>query len=683
MIIGKLIPAATGLKRYRRIEIEPSEPLPARRRRRRCSTSDELAAELGLGDGDLASALRRRLRARTCRTRGDRRRRRRDGLRRGARRARRPARRGRRAEDARRPSAARPRRCRLGDAAAAVDQPDRGGSVGTSSVAPGRCAAHCVARLVERVVDPGQRPLRAGVGVDRRELPVRVLAAPGFGRSSGRVAAPGSPARAGRWSLARSSQPLHQTSSKNLCSASRCAPALAERKWAIPSAWIQAPGGRSSDVKPNSEITPSMSTRSSGTRWFAGVYPIFHATTASLSCCARSTLCNGGSVNVAAPRADDSTRRRRGTAQPSGLPLNDPPTRHPACAALRRSPRTSRSSTSTAGRARRRRSTSRTRSAARAALWGSKWFAIGMARRRSAPGCCTSRRSRSPRSRSSRRSLAGGVALIAVMADRIFGFKVGRRQWWGLGLTAVGLILLGDHDAAHRRLALDSFSIAAMIAFQAGLLGVGALLIIGPRRRRARPSTTASCSPPPRASSSASATSPSRRSPASSATTACIGARQPVDRCRARRLGGRLLRLGPQPAGRRGRRGHRHHRHRGQHRLHRRRHPRLRRPDAGRPARHRRPGRRLPAGDRRLGAHAGAARRLRFGRPWFRRPRRRSRVALGRCSPARPYPVGLGAARALPTVGSVQGPNCGWLGGRTVTAAVASRRAAARSASRA
>ena len=28
VIIGKLIPAATGLKRYRTIEIEPSEPLP-------------------------------------------------------------------------------------------------------------------------------------------------------------------------------------------------------------------------------------------------------------------------------------------------------------------------------------------------------------------------------------------------------------------------------------------------------------------------------------------------------------------------------------------------------------------------------------------------------------------------------------------------------------------------------
>ena len=35
VIIGKLIPAATGLKRYRRIEIEPSEAAAARGRRAR------------------------------------------------------------------------------------------------------------------------------------------------------------------------------------------------------------------------------------------------------------------------------------------------------------------------------------------------------------------------------------------------------------------------------------------------------------------------------------------------------------------------------------------------------------------------------------------------------------------------------------------------------------------------
>ncbi|MEA2388293.1 MAG: DNA-directed polymerase subunit beta, partial [Thermoleophilaceae bacterium] len=55
VIIGKLIPAATGLRRYRRLEIEPAEPIP------RPSPDEiglldesELAAELGLtGNGDL------------------------------------------------------------------------------------------------------------------------------------------------------------------------------------------------------------------------------------------------------------------------------------------------------------------------------------------------------------------------------------------------------------------------------------------------------------------------------------------------------------------------------------------------------------------------------------------------------------------------------------------------------
>jgi DNA-directed RNA polymerase subunit beta' len=52
VIIGKLIPAATGLKRYRRIEIEPSEPLPRGIDEAGLLDHDELAAELGLTDGD-------------------------------------------------------------------------------------------------------------------------------------------------------------------------------------------------------------------------------------------------------------------------------------------------------------------------------------------------------------------------------------------------------------------------------------------------------------------------------------------------------------------------------------------------------------------------------------------------------------------------------------------------------
>ncbi len=52
VIIGKLIPAATGLKRYRRIEIEPSEPLPRAIDDVGLLDQDEIAAELGLSGGD-------------------------------------------------------------------------------------------------------------------------------------------------------------------------------------------------------------------------------------------------------------------------------------------------------------------------------------------------------------------------------------------------------------------------------------------------------------------------------------------------------------------------------------------------------------------------------------------------------------------------------------------------------
>src|SRR5436309_9406693 len=76
--------------------------------------------------------------------------------------------------------------------------------------------------------------------------------------------------------------------------------------------------------------------------------------------------------------------------------------------------------------------------------------------------------------------LAGGVVLLAVLAERMFGLKIGRRQWLGLGLTALGLVLLGltlpvEHGAH------SHFSLPGMISFEAGLVAGGTLLIMGPR----------------------------------------------------------------------------------------------------------------------------------------------------------------------------------------------------------
>jgi hypothetical protein len=76
--------------------------------------------------------------------------------------------------------------------------------------------------------------------------------------------------------------------------------------------------------------------------------------------------------------------------------------------------------------------------------------------------------------------LAGGVVLLAVMAERMFGLGISRRQWLGLILTAGGLVLLGlSLPAVHG--AHSRFSVPGMIAFETVLLLVGTLLIIGPR----------------------------------------------------------------------------------------------------------------------------------------------------------------------------------------------------------
>ncbi len=39
--------------------------------------------------------------------------------------------------------------------------------------------------------------------------------------------------------------------------------------------------------------------------------------------------------------------------------------------------------------------------------------------------------------------ISGGLVFLAVLADRWFGFELGRREWLGVGLTALGLAFLG------------------------------------------------------------------------------------------------------------------------------------------------------------------------------------------------------------------------------------------------
>ncbi|HTA32252.1 MAG TPA: hypothetical protein VK721_02415 [Solirubrobacteraceae bacterium] len=112
-------------------------------------------------------------------------------------------------------------------------------------------------------------------------------------------------------------------------------------------------------------------------------------------------------------------------------------------------------------------------------LYSSKWFTLGMIIATASWGLHVAALSLAPMS-VVQVSLAAGVVFIAVMAERMFGFSVGRRQWLGLCLTAGGLVLLGlTLPAMHG--AHSHFSDVAMISFEAGLFGIGGLLLMGPR----------------------------------------------------------------------------------------------------------------------------------------------------------------------------------------------------------
>ena len=80
--------------------------------------------------------------------------------------------------------------------------------------------------------------------------------------------------------------------------------------------------------------------------------------------------------------------------------------------------------------------------------------------------------------------LAGGAVLLAVLAQRVFGHDVTKRQWAGLVLGGLGLALLlvtvprlEDHSS--------SFSVSAMIAFEVGLTLLAAGFAWGHRTGRA------------------------------------------------------------------------------------------------------------------------------------------------------------------------------------------------------
>jgi drug/metabolite transporter (DMT)-like permease len=112
-------------------------------------------------------------------------------------------------------------------------------------------------------------------------------------------------------------------------------------------------------------------------------------------------------------------------------------------------------------------------------LFRSKWFTVGMLVAVAAWGLHVAAMALAPLSLV-QAVLAGGLVLLTVLAERFFGHSVGKRQWLGVGLTALGLTLLAvtlpTHSGAH-----SGYSLAGMIAFEAGLLAIGTFLVLSPR----------------------------------------------------------------------------------------------------------------------------------------------------------------------------------------------------------
>ena len=109
-----------------------------------------------------------------------------------------------------------------------------------------------------------------------------------------------------------------------------------------------------------------------------------------------------------------------------------------------------------------------------AGLFRSKWFLIGWVVAIVAWGLHVGALALAPLS-IVQAVLSGGLVFLAVLAERFFGFELGRRQWTGVTITAAGLVVIGltSGGAEDSRRA----SLAALIALESAIFAIGAVLV--------------------------------------------------------------------------------------------------------------------------------------------------------------------------------------------------------------
>src|SRR5687767_11499110 len=108
------------------------------------------------------------------------------------------------------------------------------------------------------------------------------------------------------------------------------------------------------------------------------------------------------------------------------------------------------------------------------ALFRSKWWLIGFAVAAVAWGFHVIAMALAPLSMV-QVVTAGGLALLALPAQRYFGIRLGRREWAGLCLSAFGLAWLAVTAEATE--VHSAYSLAALLGFEGALVGIGAALL--------------------------------------------------------------------------------------------------------------------------------------------------------------------------------------------------------------
>jgi hypothetical protein len=110
-----------------------------------------------------------------------------------------------------------------------------------------------------------------------------------------------------------------------------------------------------------------------------------------------------------------------------------------------------------------------------AGLFRSRWFSLGWAVAVLAWGLHVGALALAPLS-VVQAVLSGGLVFLAMLAERYFGFHLGRRQWTGVIVTAAGLALIAITGGSHTS-ALRHYSLAALIAVECGIFALGVVLI--------------------------------------------------------------------------------------------------------------------------------------------------------------------------------------------------------------